>query len=377
MVTEFLAADEASVYIHIPFCKKKCSYCHFYVIPDNPDKQESLFLALLKEWKGYAPLFQNKRLRSIYFGGGTPSLLDPAKIQSLIETILSDTHPDPAIEITLEANPEDIHLLRIKDYNSMAVNRISMGVQTTDDRLLHLLGRGHTGLKALDSVSIIADGGIKNISIDLMYDLPDQKLAVWKKTLEAVIQLPITHLSLYNLTIEPQTVFFKQRAELENRLPPPEVSLEMLQLAQSYLPQQGFTQYEISAFAKPQYHSIHNTGYWKGRPFIGLGPSAFSYWNGKRFRNACHFEKYCAAINKDISPVDFEEQLSAESSLRELIAIRLRLTEGFELPPELLPSIRADLERLKEEGYLEINEKFVHLSEKGLLFYDTVASEII
>ncbi len=357
-----------SLYFHIPFCSKKCPYCHFYVLPDKADLHQLLLEALYLQWKKWEPEIQGKKIVSIYFGGGTPSLLGP----KAIEKILSWVPYSSPCEITLEANPEKSFL---PEFVSVGVNRVSLGVQSLDNPTLTMLGRTHTAERAIET---IANAGIENISIDLMYEIPGQTLESWKKTLARLKDLPITHLSLYNLTFEPQTLFFKKQKELTPLLPSSELSLEMLQLAVSHLESIGLKRYEISAFAKEGFHSCHNTGYWTGRPFLGLGPSAFSYWNGKRFRNVANLQKYAAALKRGASPIDFEEQLPYPQNIQELLAIRLRLLEGVDLKDYPVPPVSLqNLQGLQDRGWLQIRGSRAKLTPEGLLFYDSVAEAIV
>jgi len=323
-----------------------------------------------KEWARLKPLTQGKGLKSLYFGGGTPSLLGPEKIQE----ILTWLEPPSGIEITLEANPENMTEESMRGYAQAGINRVSIGIQTLDNAMLKKLGRLHDGQKAQQAVLTTIAVGIENISVDLMYDLPGQDLLQWENTLDQVCRLPITHLSLYNLTIEPHTVFFKQRQLLEKILPNEEVSLQMYEMAVAKLSSAGLAQYEISAFAKPGFHSRHNVGYWTGRPFLGLGPSAFSYWENRRYRNIANLNKYHQLEN----PVDFEEELPELSRMRELLAIRLRLTKGIDLREwKLDEETRHVLEELITQELLVKTESNLRMTRKGILFYDTIAAEII
>ena len=216
-----------------------------------------------------------------------------------------------------------------------------------------------------------------------MYDLPNQTLASWEKTLDRAINLPISHLSLYNLTIEPHTAFYKRKNKLIPLLPSPENSLNMLELAISSLNTAGLIRYEISAFAKNHLQSRHNTGYWTGRPFLGFGPSAFSYWDKKRFRNVCNLSKYSKALTLGLSPIDFEEELVWPANLKELLAVNLRLIGGVDLlhfqkqHGNLTDAMKEDLLELQKLEWLEMRGENVKLSTKGLLFYDSVAEAII
>jgi oxygen-independent coproporphyrinogen-3 oxidase len=352
-----------SLYFHVPFCTRKCGYCHFYVIPDQ-NRFHALYMQTLKrEWELRRPLLpQEGTLVSIYFGGGTPSLLGPERI----DTILSWINPEKNVEITLETNPE------VPVYAFPGINRVSLGIQSFDDELLTTLTRTHDSRKAEESLYAIADSGIKNISIDLMYDLPGQTLGQWEKTLERALSLPITHLSLYNLTIEPHTSFYKHRRALLSRTPNSETSLRMLQKAVEKLESGGLKRYEISAFSQPGFHSRHNTGYWKGRPFLGFGPSAFSYWEGARFRNTANLNRYAKMLNENRLPVDFHEKLPPEEALREKIAIGLRLIDGIDSWPLRFKKIYT---KLCANGFL--NPFTLSLSERGILFHDSVAEIIM
>lgn len=378
-------AIEISLYFHIPFCNKKCNYCHFYVLPDKEPSKEYLLEGFKEEWKRCLPLLQDKTISTIYFGGGTPSLFGPARIKELIDLVKKDIpFASESIEITLETNPENTTLSLMKEYAQAGINRVSLGVQTLNNELLSLLGRNHRADTATQAVYWTAEAGIQNISIDLMYDIPKQTLAHWEGTLCIARDLPITHLSLYNLTIEPHTVFHKQQKMIRQWIPNEEVSLQMYETAIRLLEEKGLHQYEISAFAKPTYQSRHNVGYWTARPFLGLGPSAFSYWEGKRFRNIANLDKYCTALRANVSPIDFEEQLDPQAQLRELLTVQLRLKTGINLATfqqrhgTLAQDTIKTIESLVEEGWLEkCLSQEIALTKKGVLFYDTVASELI
>lgn len=329
--------------------------------------------SLKKEWLLRLPLIANKKLVSIYFGGGTPFLLGPARI----EEILSWINPSKEIEITLEANPENISYSAMVSFRQAGINRVSIGVQALDDSLLNLLGRTHGAQEALASVEMTWRAGIENISIDLMYDLPEQTPLQWETTLKLAGSLPLTHISLYNLTIEPHTVFFKKRKELIPKLPDSETSLLLLETAISMLEEIGLERYEISAFAKPGLFSKHNTGYWMGRFFLGFGPSAFSYWEGSRFRNTSNLNRYARLLEEGKDPTDFHETLALEEHLKEKLAVSLRLIDGVPLQPAWPEKILKGLYRLEQEGWLSTSSSRISLTEKGLLFHDTVAEAIM
>lgn len=367
-------SGEASIYVHIPFCQRKCPYCHFFVLPNKPEQHPLLVQALIKEWKLQQQLLSSSRLVSLYFGGGTPSLLGPNAIAQLIESIA----PPTTAEITLEANPEEVTVETMRQFASVGVNRVSLGVQSLDDQLLKTLGRQHSAGQAIQAVEAVVTAGISNVTIDLMYELPGQTLERWNQTLDLATPLPIAHLSLYNLTIEPHTIYYKKRNELTPQLPSAEEGAAMYQEAIHRFSAMGLEQYELSAFAKPGRQSRHNIGYWLGRPYLGLGPSAHSFWQSRRWKNIEHLGHYLKSIQQDTLPRIADEELTPEARQRELLAIRLRLLEGVDLSDwNLAPETLAALERLASSELLERRGSHWKLSSKGLLFYDTVAVELI
>jgi oxygen-independent coproporphyrinogen-3 oxidase len=371
--------EDCSLYFHIPFCTKKCDYCHFFVLPNSLENHQRLLNGLKLEWDKRKHLTANKSIQSVYFGGGTPSLLSP---QALRE-ILSWLPLSGDIEITLEANPETLSSDLLQQFRALGINRLSIGAQSFDDELLRSLGRTHSSGMTLQALEWAAHAGFDNISIDLMYDLPHQTLSLWEKTLTTAVKLPITHLSLYNLTIEPETLFFKKRAQLRPSIPDPETSLAMYQMAQEKLSHAGLIPYEISAFAKKDFLSRHNMGYWTARPFLGLGPSAYSFWDQVRFRNVAHLNKYLEALEKDQDLVDINDILSLNARRRELLAVELRLRRGVCISTfekrhgPLEQDTREILKTLVQRGWVQITDDLLHLTSQGILFYDSVAEELI
>ena len=367
---------DISLYIHLPFCTKKCPYCHFYVVLDKEPLKERLLEALLLEWKKISPCVQKHRLVSIYFGGGTPALFGPHRVQTLLEAIRNDIQIPSDVEITIEANPETCSYDDLAAYRMLGINRLSIGVQSFSNTLLHTLGRTHSSQKALEACQKARDAGFENITIDLMYELPNQTLGTWKQTLEQALTLPITHLSLYNLTIEPHTAFHRKEAVLQPQLPPQDECTAMYELAIKMMTESGFTHYEISAFCKEGLYSRHNIGYWTNRFFFGMGPSAFSYYGDRRFQNVANLPRYCKLLQEGKSTEDFEEVLDSEKRKKEVLALRLRVLEGVPRS-EIDPASYASIEYLENQGLVQYKNERLCLTHKGILFYDTVASELI
>ena len=370
------SSHQVSLYFHIPFCTKKCPYCHFYVIPNRTPFHELLLEGLSLEIARQTPLLQGKEIVSIYFGGGTPSLFAPKGIKEILKMLFSnDIQLSENCEITLEANPERGSLSLFEQLKEMGINRLSLGVQSLDDRSLQTLERIHNAQKAKETIKLSQQAGFDNISIDLMYDLPDQTLQSFQYTLSQIEALSIQHLSLYNLTVEPHTSFYKRKESL--KFPSQKTSVQFLKCAIDTFESIGLERYEISAFSKPGFESRHNLGYWTGRPFLGFGPSAFSFWNGKRFRNIANIQRYVRNLRNDVSPIDFEEKLPYPDNLKEHIAVHLRLLSGILLKSFLPHEVELSLEKLITQKLLVKKGTRIFLSKKGLLFYDSVASEIV
>jgi len=374
---------EASLYIHVPFCTKKCPYCHFFVQPYVVSAKNSFCKTLIQEWELRRSLLKDHTLVSIYFGGGTPSLLSPQEIHAILQAIASTITIATDCEITLEANPETTNAMHMQEYCNIGINRVSFGIQALHDDLLQTLGRTHTKQRAKEAVLEAHHAGIRNISIDLLYDLPHQELCMFQETLQEACTLPITHLSLYNLILEEGSFFYKQRQKVQPLMPSQELSLAMIEYATAYLSNCGFARYEISAFAKDNYQSRHNTGYWTARPFIGLGPSAFSYLKGKRFQSLPHMSSWKSSIEQGIMPDGFTETLPENAHKRELLTIELRLLNGVDLScfqkrhGILTQDVHDSLEKLLKQGLIQQNHHHIALTERGMLFYDTVASELV
>lgn len=349
------------------------------MLPHNNELEKDFLKALQLEIDLKKERIDQSEIHSIYFGGGTPSLLAP---EAFFE-ILTRLKIPSGTEITLEANPEQLSFEKLQKFKQVGINRLSIGAQSFDDTLLKFLQRTHNASQTERVLEDASRAGIENISIDLMYDLPRQSLTQWRKTLKIAAALPITHLSLYNLQLEEGSLYFKKRKEIEPLMPDPETSLNMYQAALEELSLSGLLPYEISAFAKKGYYSRHNTSYWVGRPFLGLGPSAFSYDRGIRYRNPLHFKKYCEAVSQGIMPEDFHDILSTEDRIKELFAVELRLVQGVNLQifqnrhGNIGQETQKSIDSLINASFIEIKQDSICLTAKGILFYDYVASELI
>ncbi|HEU63943.1 MAG: Oxygen-independent coproporphyrinogen-III oxidase-like protein YqeR [Candidatus Anoxychlamydiales bacterium] len=371
-----ITGKNLSLYFHVPFCSSICPYCHFYKIFYKPEMGIKYLQAVKNHIDRVKSILKNSNIVSIYFGGGTPSLLEV----EIVEKILKLINPPQKIEITIEINPEDYSIDKIKAYKQLGINRVSLGIQSFDDRLLKILKRKHSAKKAKDAILDIYRCGIENISIDLMYDILHQDLASFKKTIDEIKNLKITHISLYNLTFEKETLFYKNRKTLKKFVPDEKESLKLLNEAVLEFEKLGFKRYEISAFAKKGFESFHNVGYWKARSFLGFGPSAFSYFENKRFRNIKNFQKYVDALALKKTYINFEEFLKYPDNINELLAINLRLVDGIdilEFEKEIGKIPKKTIKILKNSEFINFHKNRIKLNKKGLLFYDTLASDII
>ncbi len=359
------------IYVHIPFCRKKCPYCHFAVSSYQEKSVASYIKTLKKEWEERKNLFET--ISSIYFGGGTPSIISESSFEEIFRIF-----PECLSEITLEANPENVTLEKMRFYRDLGINRISIGVQSLSDKRLEAIGREHSAKAAINAVETTVKAGFKNITIDLMYDLPNQSIDEWKETVLEATKLEITHISLYNLVFEPGALYYKNRHAIKQLMPSDNDSTSMLTFAINAFEDAGFNRYEISAFSKEGYQAVHNTSYWNGAPFIGVGPSAFSYHDRKRFRNSSYIGKWQAEIAAGREPIDFEEELTYPNDVHELLTIQLRLLKGVDLSEFALPQETVmKIDQLVDAGYLKKSHNRVALTTRGTLFYDTVASELI
>lgn len=323
---------DIGVYIHIPFCEKKCGYCDFlsFLLPCE-DRVADYVLGVKKELALWAERLERPRATSLYIGGGTPSILLPANLEDIFRSVKEYYSPEAGCEFTLEANPGTLSPAKLREIAAIGVNRLSLGVQAMDDRLLKNMGRIHTRDEAGEAVDLARRAGIQNISVDLMYGLPGQTLEDWKDTLENVIRLQPEHISAYGLTLEPNTLWGEQHARGKLLLPDEEICVTMYETCREVLSQAGYLQYEISNFARPGYECRHNLAYWYRKPYIGVGLGAASFVGGTRYRNHTDFEEYLQAVSGGLLPIAEEEHLSPEQAMAETIFLNLRTWKGISL----------------------------------------------
>ncbi len=355
-------------YIHIPFCEKKCKYCSFCSFSLLKAKDEYIN-ALIKEIKFF---YKNKPQKTIYFGGGTPSLLEIKDI----EKIISNFNFNSKTEITIEINPHKISKEKLKTYKTLGINRISVGIQSFDDKILKTIGRNHTAKEALEVINNINNIGFDNFSIDLIYGLPNQNLTDWINTLNEAIKLNPAHISLYGLKIEKGSYFYKFPP---NNLPNEEIQAKMYEIAIDKL-KEKFIHYEFSNFAKNEnYFSKHNSAYWQCKNYYGFGLSASGYIENKRYTNTFNFREYIKnPLNKNY------EILSKENKIEEEIFLGLRLIEGIDFDEinnkyniNVYQIYKNEFDKFLNLKLMKKTTKGIKLTQKGVLLSNEILCEFI
>jgi oxygen-independent coproporphyrinogen-3 oxidase len=319
----------AGIYIHIPFCKQACHYCDFH-FSTNTTLREKLVDSLIAELRMQRLYLKGESIQTLYFGGGTPSLLPAGELSGLIQCVNEVFSLAPNAEITLEANPDDMSPAYLEALRELGINRLSVGIQSFDDRVLNFLNRAHSASSAVSAVAHAREAGFENISIDLIFAIPDMTNDEWITNIQKALALQPDHISAYSLTIEPKTVFGNWSRN--GRLHPVDDTLAagQLEMLMDELVAAGFRQYEISNFARPGYESRHNSSYWKGTHYLGIGPGAHSFDGESRQANVRNNHLYIKEIDQGRIPAD-REMLSREDKINEYILTALRTDKGIDL----------------------------------------------
>jgi len=345
------------LYIHIPFCKSKCYYCDFYSVTDSPG-WDAYVSALFDEMEYRNDYLTDKQIDTVYFGGGTPTLLSPRILGSILDRVKNRYLVEEGAEITFEANPDDLNRQSLQEYRSLGFNRISIGIQSFEDEHLKLMNRRHNATQAIEAVQLAADAGFSHLSIDLIYGIPGMTIGQWHRNLEIAAGLPVDHLSAYHLTIEPGTPFGRLRAEGKFNEITEDQSVDQFHSLLNILGSNGFEQYEISNFARNNGYSRHNTKYWTGESYLGLGPSAHSYNGSQRHWNPMDLAEYLNHVRHRRLPEG--EELDPVMKRNEYVMTRLRTSKGID---------EADFIRnFGESGW----EEFLSATKKHLLRGDLV-----
>lgn len=362
-------------YIHIPFCKTRCHYCNFISIPaPAPELRQKFFLFLTNEMEQARKRYGQLKFDTVYFGGGTPSVLSVQEMTELTSRIHRCFRIAANAEITCEWNPGDDDSGKIAAFKALGINRISLGVQSFSDALLTKLGRRHTTHDTFLAIEKIRKAGIENISFDLMLRIPGQTLNDFQDSLTRAIELSASQVSLYDLEVHSGTPFGQMQKEGGLELPREDEHAAMYQAAIDTLTEAGYEHYEISNFAKPGFASRHNLIYWHNQEYLGLGPGAFSYLNGARYQFALDAEHYFRKCETGEWHNDVQDKLSEQEKETESFVTGLRLCEGV-CPgkfKKIYPALKEKAEDLLSEGLLEISEDNIRLTDRGKFLSEEV-----
>lgn len=375
---------DLGLYIHIPFCVKKCAYCDFLSWKGSDEEREAYVQALEKEISSYSEFAKDYRVSTVFFGGGTPSVLEGEQTERILKKIRDTFRVEKDAEITLEMNPGTAQKEKLLLYRELGINRLSIGLQSVKNENLKLLGRIHTYGDFLDSYRMAREAGFDNISADLISTLPGQTLEEWKEELEILQETPLEHISVYQLIIEKGTEFYEKYGEHEELLPDEETSREIYLWTGKYLKEHGFEQYEISNYARPSRKSRHNLRYWERKDYLGLGLGAASMVHNIRMSNTRDWEKYIEGSQNPKRLREEVEFLEEPRQMEEFMFLGLRKTEGVSRKEfrrtfgrELDMVYEKALEKHLENGMLEASKDRIRLSQAGILVSNQVLSDFI
>ena len=370
----------AGIYLHIPFCKKACYYCDFH-FSTSPQYKTEMIQALRSELIMQKDFLENQKIETIYFGGGTPSLLSAEELHFVISEINNYFEVLPSAEITLEANPDDLNPQKVRELKQTSINRFSIGIQSFFEEDLKWMNRAHNSQEAESSIKRVQDAGFENITLDLIYGFPLLNNEKWLSNISRVLDFNVPHISAYSMTVEPATALAsfinkgKQQPMNESQ------SVEQFILLMKHLQHAGFEQYEISNFARPGMISKHNSNYWKGIPYLGIGPSAHSYNGENRSWNISNNAKYIRSIENGDIPAE-TEVLTIANKMNEYIMTSLRTIWGMDLD-FITARFGSDYYKLVENNLQVINQdwikkdqKLVTLTQEGKLYADRIAAEL-
>lgn len=380
--------NELGIYIHIPFCKQKCYYCDFVSYSNKCSEVKEYIESLKKEIEEFD--FSNYKVTSIYIGGGTPSYIDSIYIVEILselkEKLKCNLIEFKDIEITIEVNPGTVDAKKLNDYKKLGINRLSIGLQSTKNNILKKIGRIHTYQEFLEIYKLARETGFKNINIDLMIGIPGQKIGDLKNTLQDIIKLEPEHISVYSLIIEENTPIEKMLENGEIKLPDEDLERNMYWYVKNTLELNGYNHYEISNFAKLGKESRHNLNCWNQEEYIGFGVAAHSYLNGIRFSNTINVEEYIQHIenNRKEENIQIEESQSLEDKKNEFMMLGFRKIQGVDIArfkekfidnPIFL--YREKLNKLVEEGLIEVDLNHIKLTNKGIDLANLVFEEFV
>ncbi|MDG2451178.1 MAG: radical SAM family heme chaperone HemW [Saprospiraceae bacterium] len=369
----------AGLYIHIPFCKKACHYCNFHFSTSLKNKKVMIECIALELEQRSGEL--SEKVDTIYFGGGTPSLLNPNDFYYLFTKIENHYDLNKELEISIEANPDDLNEKNLSSLKDCGFNRLSIGIQSFSNEILFQMNRAHSSQQALSAVYNAQKVGFSNISIDLMFGLPDLNESMWKETLHKAIDLNVQHISCYNLTVEESTALWHFVNTDKIHLPPILNQESQFFAAHDILCDNGFDHYEISNYSKPNFKSQHNSSYWNRTAYIGIGPSAHSFLGRVRSWNISNNVKYMDSVNS-LSPTSSQETLSVKDQFNEMVMLALRTSKGIKKADlnnyslSIQKEFNEKIASLKSNGIIKENNSHLRLTDKSYYLCDLYSSEL-
>ena len=369
--------NKIAIYIHIPFCDHKCIYCDFYSITKTENLEA--FLTTLKiEILNNQKFINGNEITSIFFGGGTPSLLTPKQIGNILITLYKKYNVSENAEITLETNPGTVDLEKLKEFRNVGINRLSIGVQSFNNDELRFLTRIHDKNLAIETVENGRKAGFENINLDLIFNLPKQTREIWESNLKIALGLPISHISTYSLILERGTILNKMVLDKKVKMNDEDFDASLYQFTIDYLSANKFNQYEVSNFCKDGYECEHNLAYWQHKNYIGFGPSAHSFFNTKRWWNYSGVKQYISRIKKDGNAICGNEELTPQELQDEFVMLAMR-SEGLNL--KAFENIHGNDWLIRNGSYIDDliknmmiirNQNFIKFTPKGYLFCDEI-----
>jgi oxygen-independent coproporphyrinogen-3 oxidase len=372
-----------SLYIHIPFCVKKCLYCGFYSTPYSQEHADEFLLGLRSEAVLYKDAFHGKVFETIYIGGGTPTALSLDQFNSVLDIIREHFQVSNACEFTVEANPNTVSEQKLKVLLDRGVNRLSLGVQSFSDAVLCTLGRLHTAEEAVDAVTCARKAGFQNIGIDLIYGIPGQTASLWRESLDRALELGPAHISAYSLSLDEGTWFTREVESGRLALPDEEIIAEMYELAVAALARAGYRRYEISNFSLPGFECRHNMNYWQRGEYLGLGPGAWSFISGKRYSNIPDVQEYSRRLAEGSSAVEFKEVVRPEQAAAEAIMLGLRTEVGIDMRRfeqehgrQAAERLAKNRDQLNGSDLVSLSSGCLRLTDHGILLSNDVIGRL-
>lgn len=372
------------LYIHFPFCKKRCLYCDFPTYSGRTNLMDKYLLVLKEEIVSLKNNFKDVLIDTVFLGGGTPTLFSGENIKYILKFLKENFEFSKNIEITIEANPETLDRYKLLLLAESGINRLSIGMQAAQDKILESLGRSHSYNDVSIAIKEARDVGFKNISLDLIYGLPNQSLRDWTETLTRAVELDVEHISAYSLIIEPETVFYDLYKENKLNLPGEELDEEMYVKVNDFLGEMGFNRYEISNYSKMSFESKHNLIYWENNDYIGLGLGAHSNYNSTRWFNEDDIDRYLDKIEKGMSPIVESINIDMKEKCFESLMLGLRLTKGISKKEFLLKHgvpvdyfFKEQIDKLIDDGFIVSNANSLQATEKGLNFHNHISLQLL